>query len=90
MNAEQFRLEEARMKKAHWKKWGPYGEQALGVDKRLSTQAMAIQMGATVHDFEEAELCCAPQFGSANDPLNFAGMMAANVLRGDMPIRWEV
>jgi hypothetical protein len=24
MNAEQFRLEEARMKKASWKKWGPY------------------------------------------------------------------
>lgn len=24
MNAEQSRLEEARIKKAHWKKWGPY------------------------------------------------------------------
>ena len=24
MNAEQSRLEEARMKKAPWKKWGPY------------------------------------------------------------------
>ncbi len=24
MNAEQSRLEEARTKKAHWKKWGPY------------------------------------------------------------------
>ena len=24
MNAEQYRLEEARTKKAPWKKWGPY------------------------------------------------------------------
>jgi rhodanese-related sulfurtransferase len=48
---------------------------------------MAIQMRATVHDLEEAELCYAPQFGSAKDPVNFSGMIAANVLRGDMPIR---
>jgi len=51
---------------------------------------MAIQMGATIYDLEESELCYAPQFGSAKDPVNFAGMMAANVLRGDMPIsQWE-
>jgi NADPH-dependent 2,4-dienoyl-CoA reductase/sulfur reductase-like enzyme/rhodanese-related sulfurtransferase len=66
------------------------GAQALGedgVDKRISTLAMAIQMNATVHDLEEAELCYAPQFGSAKDPVNFAGMIAANVLCGDMPLR---
>jgi len=65
------------------------GAQALGednVDKRISALAMAIQMGATVYDLEEAELCYAPQFGSAKDPVNFAGMIAADVLRGDMPI----
>jgi rhodanese-related sulfurtransferase len=51
---------------------------------------MAIQLGATVYDLEEAELCYAPQFGSAKDPVNFAGMVAANVLRGDMPLsHWE-
>jgi rhodanese-related sulfurtransferase len=43
-------------------------------------------MGATVHDLEQAELCYAPQFGSAKDPVNFAGMMAGDVLRGDMPL----
>jgi rhodanese-related sulfurtransferase len=32
------------------------------------------------------ELCYAPQFGAAKDPVNVAGMMAANVLRGDMPL----
>lgn len=67
------------------------GAQALGedgpaVDKRISALAVAIQMRATVYDLEEAELCYAPQFGSAKDPVNFAGMVAANVLREDMPI----
>ena len=71
------------------------GAQALGadgpaVDKRISALAMAIQMGATVYDLEEAELCYAPQFGSAKDPVNFTGMVAANILRGDMPVsHWD-
>ena len=43
-------------------------------------------MGATIHDMEEAELCYAPPFGGAKDPVNFAGMVAADILRGDMPI----
>jgi NADPH-dependent 2,4-dienoyl-CoA reductase/sulfur reductase-like enzyme/rhodanese-related sulfurtransferase len=57
-----------------------------GVDKRIDTLALAIQLGATVHDLAEAELCYAPQFGSAKSPVNFAGMVAADVLRGDMPL----
>jgi NADPH-dependent 2,4-dienoyl-CoA reductase/sulfur reductase-like enzyme/rhodanese-related sulfurtransferase len=71
------------------------GAQALGldgpaVDKRISALAVAIQMGATIYDLEESELCYAPQFGSAKDPVNFAGMVAANVLHGDMPIsHWD-
>jgi len=71
------------------------GAQALGedgpaVDKRISALAMALQMKATVYDLEEAELCYAPQFGSAKDPINFAGMVAANILRGDMPVtHWD-
>jgi NADPH-dependent 2,4-dienoyl-CoA reductase/sulfur reductase-like enzyme/rhodanese-related sulfurtransferase len=69
------------------------GAQALGednVDKRISALAVAIQMGATIYDLEEAELCYSPQFGSAKDPVNFAGMVAAGVLRGDMPIsHWD-
>jgi NADPH-dependent 2,4-dienoyl-CoA reductase/sulfur reductase-like enzyme/rhodanese-related sulfurtransferase len=62
------------------------GEDAAAVDKRISALAMAIQMGATVYDLEESELCYAPQFGSAKDAVNFAGMIAADVLRGDMPL----
>ena len=69
------------------------GAQVLGEDgvaKRVDAFAMAIQMKATVYDLEEAELCYAPPFGSAKDPVNFAGMVAANLLRGDMPIvHWD-
>ena len=65
------------------------GAQAVGqdgVDKRIDAFAMAIQLDATVYDLEEAELCYAPQFGSAKAPVNFAGMVAADVLHGDMPL----
>jgi NADPH-dependent 2,4-dienoyl-CoA reductase/sulfur reductase-like enzyme/rhodanese-related sulfurtransferase len=71
------------------------GAQALGqdgpaVDKRISALAVAIQMGATIYDLEESELCYAPQFGSAKDAVNFAGMVAADVLRDDMPLsHWD-
>jgi NADPH-dependent 2,4-dienoyl-CoA reductase/sulfur reductase-like enzyme/rhodanese-related sulfurtransferase len=66
------------------------GEEGPAVDKRIGALAMAIQMGATVYDLEESELCYAPQFGSAKDPVNFAGMIAADVLRGDMPVaHWD-
>jgi NADPH-dependent 2,4-dienoyl-CoA reductase/sulfur reductase-like enzyme/rhodanese-related sulfurtransferase len=57
-----------------------------GVPKRIDSFAMAIQMGCTIYDLEESELCYAPPFGSAKDPVNFAGMVAADILRGDMPV----
>jgi hypothetical protein len=69
------------------------GAQAVGqkgVEKRIDVIAMAIQKKATVFDLEEAELCYAPQFGAAKDPVNMAGMIAANVLRGDVSLaQWE-
>ncbi len=69
------------------------GAQAVGedgVEKRIDVIAMAIQKGATVFDLEECQLCYAPQFGSAKDPVNLAGMIAANVLRGDVRLApWE-
>ena len=61
-----------------------------GVEKRIDVISMAIQQSGTVFDLEEAELCYAPQFGSAKDPVNLAGMIAANVLRGDASmVHWE-
>jgi NADPH-dependent 2,4-dienoyl-CoA reductase/sulfur reductase-like enzyme/rhodanese-related sulfurtransferase len=69
------------------------GAQAVGfegVEKRVDVIATAIQFGATVYDLAETELCYAPQYGAAKDPVNLAGMIASNVLRGDMPLApWE-
>ncbi|MDD5082423.1 MAG: FAD-dependent oxidoreductase, partial [Dehalococcoidales bacterium] len=69
------------------------GAQAVGregVDKRIDVISTAIQNEATVYDLEEAELCYAPQYGAAKDPINVAGMIAANALRGDGPlVHWE-
>jgi len=69
------------------------GAQAIGrsgVERRIDVIAMAIQMKATVFDLEESELCYAPQYGAAKDPVNMIGMIAANVMRGDLTITpWE-
>jgi NADPH-dependent 2,4-dienoyl-CoA reductase/sulfur reductase-like enzyme/rhodanese-related sulfurtransferase len=69
------------------------GAQAVGMDgaeRRIDVIAMAIQMGATVFDLEETELCYAPQYGAAKDPVNMVGMVAANVMRGDLTIaHWD-
>jgi NADPH-dependent 2,4-dienoyl-CoA reductase/sulfur reductase-like enzyme/rhodanese-related sulfurtransferase len=65
------------------------GAQAVGeegVARRIDVIATAIQMKATVFDLEEDELCYAPQYGAAKDPVNMAGMIAANVVRGDAEI----
>ena len=64
------------------------GGQAVGgegVDKRIDILAVAIQAGMTVFDLEEVELAYAPQFGSAKDPINMAGFVAAGLIRGDHP-----
>lgn len=69
------------------------GAQAVGekgVERRIDVIAQAIQMRGTVFDLEEAELCYAPQYGAAKDPVNFAGMIAANAVRGDVRIApWD-
>ena len=53
-----------------------------GVDKRCDLLAMAIRSGLTAFDLTKLELCYAPPFGSAKDPVNMAGYMMENVLMG--------
>lgn len=65
------------------------GVQAIGeagVARRVDVIATALRQGATVYDLEDLELCYAPQFGAAKDPVNLAGMIAANHLRGGLPL----
>jgi len=64
---------------------GAQGVGGRGVDKRIDVLAVAIQAGMTVFDLEEMELAYAPQYGSAKDPINMAGFVAAGLLRGEHP-----
>ncbi len=53
-----------------------------GVDKRMDVLATAIRFGAKVTDLADLELCYAPPFGSAKDPVNMIGFIAENVISG--------
>jgi len=68
------------------------GAQAVGkagVERRIDVISMAIQKGGTVYDLEEAELCYAPQYGSAKDAVNIAGFAAGNIVSGDVDaVHW--
>ena len=64
---------------------GAQGVGGAGVDKRIDVLSVAIQAGMTVFDLEEMELAYSPQFGSAKDPVNMAGFVAAGLVRGEHP-----
>lgn len=53
-----------------------------GVDKRCDVIATAIRFGATAHDLTKLELCYAPPYSSAKDPVNIAGYAIENILQG--------
>ena len=65
------------------------GAQAVGragVDKRIDVLATAIANRMTGPDLIDLDLAYAPPFGSAKDPVNLAGMIIENVLRGDVEL----
>lgn len=53
-----------------------------GVDKRMDILATAMRFGGKVTDLTKLELCYAPPFGSAKDPVNIAGYAAENIISG--------
>ncbi len=62
------------------------GAQAVGfsgVEKRIDVLATALRSGSNVYDLQELELAYAPPYSSAKDPVNMAGFVAGNLLRGD-------
>ena len=64
-----------------------FGAQAVGqdgVDKRMDVLATVIRLGGTIYDLQDLELCYAPPYSSAKDPVNMLGFTAANILNGDM------
>lgn len=61
------------------------GAQAIGyegVDKRIDDIAAVIRLGGKIHNLTELELCYAPPYSSAKDPVNIAGYYAENILNG--------
>lgn len=69
------------------------GAQVLGqegADKRCDVLAAAIRAQMTAVDLTELELCYAPPFSSAKDPVNMAGFMIENLLTGKVKqFRWS-
>ncbi|MCL2335303.1 MAG: DsrE/DsrF/DrsH-like family protein, partial [Endomicrobia bacterium] len=53
-----------------------------GVDKRCDVIATAIRAGMTAYDLTKLELCYAPPYSSAKDPVNMAGFVIENLLTG--------
>lgn len=65
------------------------GAQAVGiagVDKRIDVLSTALQANMTIYDLEHLELAYAPPYSSAKDPVNMAGFVGSNVMRGDVEI----
>lgn len=56
----------------------------LGVERRIDVLSTALQAGMSVFDLEALELSHMPQYGSSRDAVNVAGMVASNLLRGDL------
>ena len=53
-----------------------------GVDKRLDVIASTIANGGSVENLKDLELCYAPPYSSAKDPVNMLGFTAHNLLSG--------
>lgn len=61
-----------------------------GVDKRCDVYAVAIRANMTAYDLTNLELCYAPPYGSAKDPVNMAGYVIENTLTGKVEhICWD-
>lgn len=57
-----------------------------GVDKRCDVIAAAIRFGAKASDLTRLDLCYAPPFSSAKDPVNMAGYVIENIMSGKVKI----
>lgn len=61
------------------------GAQAVGkqgVDKRIDVIASIMRLHGTTKDLRDAELCYAPPYSSAKDPVNLIGMAIENIRQG--------
>ncbi|WP_252232593.1 CoA-disulfide reductase [Clostridium sp. ZBS15] len=70
-----------------------FGAQAVGmsgVEKRIDILATAIKGNFSVFDLQDIEVCYAPPYNSAKDPVNMLGYYAANIIEGIVDtIQWD-
>lgn len=59
---------------------GAQGVGKEGVDKRIDLIANSIKAGFTVYDLQDTEVCYAPPYNSAKDPVNMMGYYGANIM----------
>ncbi|WP_163191965.1 FAD-dependent oxidoreductase [Clostridium thermarum] len=65
------------------------GAQVLGydaVDKTIDVFATVMRLKGTIHDLTELELAYAPPYSSAKSPVNMAGFIAENLLKGRVEV----
>lgn len=61
-----------------------------GADKRCDVLAVAIRAGMKSADLTELELCYAPPYSSAKDPVNMTGYVIENILGGKVKnFHWD-
>ena len=68
------------------------GAQAIGkegADKRIDVIATAMRAGLKATDLADLELAYSPQYGSAKDPINLAGMVDDNLAQGEKSVQWH-
>jgi NADPH-dependent 2,4-dienoyl-CoA reductase/sulfur reductase-like enzyme/rhodanese-related sulfurtransferase len=70
-----------------------YGAQVVGfegVDKRIEMFAQVIKNSGTIYDLMEIEHAYAPPYSSAKDPVNMAGFVAENIIKGRVKVlHWQ-
>ncbi|MCC3862768.1 CoA-disulfide reductase [Terrisporobacter petrolearius] len=59
---------------------GAQGVGKGGIDKRIDLIANSIKAGFTVYDLQDTEVCYAPPYNSAKDPVNMLGYCGANIM----------
>lgn len=66
------------------------GAQAIGehgIDKRIDVIATAMRFNGTVRDLAGVDLCYAPPYGAAKDPVHMAAFAACNQLDGLVAVK---
>lgn len=70
--------------------FGAQGVGISGVEKRIDIIATAIKGNLTVYDLQDVEVCYAPPYNSAKDPVNMLGYYAENIIENKVStIQWH-